>query len=145
MSAILTGSPSWSPHNPLCHLTATLHEMLRILQRVQVLNRLSAALAFITFAGVLIIFLVLLVGRNAGAGYSLVTAFVIFVSSVPIGIPVVTTTVLAVGARQMAKEKAIVARWAFLSLHGVPTGAWDAHTRRQSCHFSPDAATGLML
>lgn len=53
----------------------------------------------------------LLVGRGAGAGYSLVTAFVIFVSSVPIGIPVVTTTVLAVGARQMAKEKAIVARW----------------------------------
>ena len=46
------------------------------------------------------------------AGYALVTAFVIFVSSVPIGIPVVTTTVLAVGARQMAKEKAIVARWA---------------------------------
>ena len=88
------------------------------------LNRLSAALAFITFAGVLIIFLVLLVGRNAGAGYSLVTAFVIFVSSVPIGIPVVTTTVLAVGARQMAKEKAIVARWAFLSLHAVPTGVW---------------------
>ena len=75
------------------------------------LNRLSAALAFITFAGVLIIFLVLLVGREAGAGYSLVTAFVIFVSSVPIGIPVVTTTVLAVGARQMAKEKAIVARY----------------------------------
>ena len=78
---------------------------------LQVLNRLSAALAFVSFAGVLIIFLVLLVGRKAGAGYSLVTAFVIFVSSVPVGIPVVTTTVLAVGARQMAKEKAIVARW----------------------------------
>ena len=64
-----------------------------------------------SFAGVLVIFLVLLVGRKAGAGYSLVTAFVIFVSSVPSGIPFVTTTVLAVGARQMAKEKAIVARW----------------------------------
>lgn len=76
------------------------------------LNRLSAFIAGVSFAGVLIIFLVLLVGRNAPAGYALVTAFVIFVSSVPIGIPVVTTTVLAVGARQMAKEKAIVARWA---------------------------------
>ena len=76
----------------------------------QVLNRLSAALAIISFLGVLIIFLVLLVGRGAPWGYSLVTAFVIFVSSVPIGIPVVTTTVLAVGARKMANEKAIVAR-----------------------------------
>lgn len=74
------------------------------------LNRLSAFLAAVSFFGVLIIFLVLLVARDAGVGYSLVTAFVIFVSSVPIGIPVVTTTVLAVGARQMAKEKAIVSR-----------------------------------
>ncbi|KAL3158516.1 hypothetical protein ABBQ38_010745 [Trebouxia sp. C0009 RCD-2024] len=76
----------------------------------QVLNRLSAFLAAVSFFGVLIIFLVLLVARDAGVGYSLVTAFVIFVSSVPIGVPVVTTTVLAVGARQMAKEKAIVSR-----------------------------------
>lgn len=77
---------------------------------LQVLNRLSAFLAAVSFFGVLIIFLVLLVARDAGVGYSLVTAFVIFVSSVPIGVPVVTTTVLAVGARQMAKEKAIVSR-----------------------------------
>lgn len=81
------------------------------------LNKLSAFLAAVSFFGVLVIFLVLLVARDAGVGYSLVTAFVIFVSSVPIGIPVVTTTVLAVGARQMAKEKAIVSRW----VHVRPT------------------------
>lgn len=80
------------------------------------LNRLSFAIAIIAFMGVLVIFLVLLVGRGASAGYALVTAFVIFVSSVPIGMPVVTTTVLAVGARQMAKEKAIVARCAMFCM-----------------------------
>ena len=74
------------------------------------LNRLSVALAILSFIGVLVIFLVLFVGRGASVGYAIVTAFVIFVSSVPVGMPVVTTTVLAVGARQMAKEKAIVAR-----------------------------------
>ena len=113
--------PSQESHNIGA---VTIHKMLTGAHALQVLNRLSAALAFISFAGVLIIFLVLLVGRNAGAGYSLVTAFVIFVSSVPIGIPVVTTTVLAVGARQMAKEKAIVTRWVSSCLSHYHRGAW---------------------
>ena len=38
------------------------------------------------------------------------TAFVIFVSVVPIGMPVVTGAVLAAGAREMAAERAIVSR-----------------------------------
>ena len=53
-----------------------------------------------------------LLGRGDSPGYSVVIAFVILVSSVPIGMPVVTTTVLAVGAREMAKQKAIVNRQA---------------------------------
>lgn len=77
---------------------------------LQVLNRASVGLALLGFAGVFTIFMVLLIGRNSGAGYAIVTAFVIFVAVVPIGMPVVTTTVLAVGARGMAKEKAVVAR-----------------------------------
>ena len=75
------------------------------------LSKISIGLAVIALAGVLVIFLVLLVGRGASAGYSIVTAFVIFVAAVPVGMPVVTTTVLAVGARQMAREKAIVTRY----------------------------------
>ena len=35
----------------------------------------------------------------------------ILVSVMPIGLPVVTGAVLAVGAREMVKEKAIVSRW----------------------------------
>jgi H+-transporting ATPase len=76
----------------------------------KVLNRASLGLALIGFLGCLIIFLVLLVGRNSGVGYALVTAFVIYVAVIPIGMPVVTTTVLAVGAQGMAKEKAVVSR-----------------------------------
>lgn len=35
--------------------------------------------------------------------------------SFPVGMPVVTTTVLAIGAREMAKEKALVNRCAAFS------------------------------
>ena len=79
---------------------------------VQVLNRVSLAIAVIAALGVVII-LGALLGRGDSPGYSVVIAFVILVSSVPIGMPVVTTTVLAVGAREMAKQKAIVNRQAY--------------------------------
>ena len=78
---------------------------------VQVLNRVSLAIAFVAVIGVVII-LGSLLGRGDSPGYSVVIAFVILVSSVPVGMPVVTTTVLAVGAREMAKQKAIVNRQA---------------------------------
>jgi H+-transporting ATPase len=77
---------------------------------MQVLNQVSIALAVISFFAVLTIAIVLIVAQDASPGYAVVTAFVIFVSVVPIGMPVVTTTVLAVGAREMAAEKAIVTR-----------------------------------
>ena len=70
------------------------------------------AIAVVAVIGVVII-LGSLLGRGDSPGYSVVIAFVILVSSVPIGMPVVTTTVLAVGAREMAKQKAIVNRQAY--------------------------------
>ncbi len=54
--------------------------------------------------------LVVMLTRGEGAGYSVSTTFVIFVSVVPIGMPVVTAAVLAIGAREMVREKAIVTR-----------------------------------
>lgn len=63
----------------------------------------------ISTLGVIVILIVLL-ARGASAGYSVVTSFVILTCAIPVGMPVVTTAVLAVGARGMAKEKAIVAR-----------------------------------
>ena len=102
---------------------------------LQVLNRLSIAIAILSFFGVLVIFLVLLVGRGASAGYAIVTAFVIFVASVPVGMPVVTTTVLAVGARQMAKEKAIVARCPTLRMLCMLCMLDNALPRVHTCAF----------
>jgi len=77
---------------------------------VQVLNRVSIALALFALAGCAIILGVLTGHYGNPPGYSIVTVFVIFTAVVPIGMPVVTTTVLAVGAREMAREKAIVTR-----------------------------------
>lgn len=76
---------------------------------MQVLNHASMGVATVAILGVIVILIVLL-ARGASAGYSIVTAFVVLTSTIPIGMPVVTTTVLAVGAREMAKEKAIVNR-----------------------------------
>jgi H+-transporting ATPase len=77
---------------------------------MQVLNQVSIAMAVLAFLGVLAIAIVLMVAQGESAGYAVVTAFVIFVAAVPVGMPVVTTTVLAVGAREMAAEKAIITR-----------------------------------
>jgi H+-transporting ATPase len=55
-----------------------------------------------------------------------VEVFVIFTSVVPIGMTVVTTTVLAVGAREMANEKALVTRLSALEeLSGMEVLASD--------------------
>ena len=76
---------------------------------MQVLNRVTVLIAIISFLGVITIFGVLM-GRGEGVGYSIVTCFVIFLAALPVGMPVVTTAVLAIGAHHMAKEKAIVSR-----------------------------------
>lgn len=60
-----------------------------------------AAVAILDVIAILIVSLT----RGAGAGYSVVTAFVILMSTIPIGTPAVTASVLAVGAREMAKEE----------------------------------------
>ncbi|KAK9806555.1 hypothetical protein WJX73_000387 [Symbiochloris irregularis] len=75
----------------------------------KVLNRAQLGVGFITVIGIIVI-LVVLLARGASAGYSIVTSFVLLTAAIPVGMPVVTTAVLAVGARGMAKEKAIVAR-----------------------------------
>ena len=90
---------------------------------LQVLNRVCLLIALIALLGVIAIFAVLM-ARGEGAGYSIVTCFVIYLAALPIGMPVVTTAVLAIGARQMAKEKAIVSRQAdrlSLPVHNVFT------------------------
>ena len=76
---------------------------------LQVLNQVSISLAVFAFLLVIGIFVAAIV-RGKGVGYAFIISFVVYVSVVPIGIPVVTGTVLAVGAREMAKEKAIVSR-----------------------------------
>lgn len=91
----------------------------------QVLGRVQLILAVISFIMVIIILAVLL-SRGDGVGYSIVISIVVLVSVVPIGMPVVTTTVLAVGAREMAKEKALVNRLSALEeLSGVEILASD--------------------
>ncbi|KAK9817909.1 hypothetical protein WJX72_004165 [[Myrmecia] bisecta] len=91
----------------------------------KVLNRVSVAMAGIALIGVLIIMAVLF-ARNRPAGYIVVTVFVIFVAVTPIGMAVVTTTVLALGARELAKEKAIVSRLSALEeLSGMEVLASD--------------------
>lgn len=76
---------------------------------MQVLNQVSICLAIFAFLLVIGIFVAAIL-RGKGVGYAFIISFVVYVSVVPIGIPVVTGTVLAVGAREMAKEKAIVSR-----------------------------------
>ena len=74
------------------------------------LRAVQLAVAIVAAIFVIAILAVLL-ARGEEVGYSIVTAMVILVSTVPVGMPVVTMTVLAVGAREMAKEKAIVNRY----------------------------------
>ncbi|KAK9819692.1 hypothetical protein WJX72_001191 [[Myrmecia] bisecta] len=91
----------------------------------KVLNRVSVAMAIVALVFVLIILLVLLI-RGAPIGYVVVTVFVIFVAVVPIGMPVVVGTVLALGARELASEKAIVSRLSALEeLSGMEVLASD--------------------
>ena len=73
------------------------------------LNRAQAGVGVISVIAIIALLIVLLT-RGASAGYSIVTCFVILTAAIPVGMPVVTTAVLAVGARGMAKEKAIVSR-----------------------------------
>ena len=104
---------------------------------MQVLNRVSLAIAVVAVVGVLII-LGALLGRGDSPGYSVVIAFVILVSSVPVGMPVVTTTVLAVGAREMAKQKAIVYRQS----PSQPPPRWSAYGH--SRHHREESPGGLL-
>ena len=104
---------------------------------MQVLNRVSLAIAVVAVVGVLII-LGALLGRGDSPGYSVVIAFVILVSSVPVGMPVVTTTVLAVGAREMAKQKAIVNRQS----PSQPPLPWSAYEHNR--HHREESPGGLL-
>ena len=76
---------------------------------LQVLSSVTLAIGVVALAGVICIMAALL-GRGEAPGYSIVIAFVILVSAMPVGMPVVTTAVLAIGAREMARHKAIVNR-----------------------------------
>ncbi len=87
-----------------------------ILCHRQVLQRVSLVLGAVALVGCLCI-LAALLGRGDSAGYSVVIAVVVLVSAIPIGMPVVTATVLAVGARDMARHKAIVNRYSFTPFH----------------------------
>lgn len=75
----------------------------------QVMSRMTIALAVGAFLFVAGIFIALL-ARGEPVGYTFIVFFVVFVAVVPIGMPVVTTTVLAIGAQEMIREKAIVSR-----------------------------------
>ncbi|GBG66655.1 hypothetical protein CBR_g66791 [Chara braunii] len=75
----------------------------------QMLNQVTYIMTSLGFVGSLVIFVVAL-ARGQEFGPTLVYALVVLVSVVPTGMPVVTTTVLAVGARELANEKAIVSR-----------------------------------
>jgi H+-transporting ATPase len=91
----------------------------------QVLCAVQIVIGVIAFLAAAAILIVLLV-RGEQAGYSVVIVMVILVSTVPVGMPVVTTTVLAVGAREMAREKAIVNRLSALEeLSGIEILASD--------------------
>ncbi|BDA48222.1 Plasma membrane ATPase 1 [Coccomyxa sp. Obi] len=91
----------------------------------KVLQRVSLVLGAVALVGSLCI-LAALLGRGDSAGYSVVIAVVVLVSTIPIGMPVVTATVLAVGARDMARHKAIVNRLSSLEeLSGMEVLASD--------------------
>lgn len=91
----------------------------------KVMSKMTITLAIASFLGVVSIFITLL-ARSEPVGYSFTIFFVIFVSVVPIGMPVVTTTVLAIGAQEMIREKAIVSRLSALEeLSGVEVLASD--------------------
>ena len=61
-----------------------LHKAYHILGAVQVLGAVQIVIGVIAFASVIVILAVLL-ARGEKAGYSVVTAFVILVSTVPVG------------------------------------------------------------
>jgi H+-transporting ATPase len=91
----------------------------------KVMSKVTVALALFSFVCVLAILIVLL-ARGEPVGYCFVVFFVVFVSVVPIGMPVVTTTVLAIGAKEMVAEKAIVNRLSALEeLSGMEVLASD--------------------
>mmetsp|Transcript_8326 Transcript_8326/g.24910 ORF Transcript_8326/g.24910 Transcript_8326/m.24910 type:complete len:686 (+) Transcript_8326:251-2308(+) len=91
----------------------------------QVMSRMTIALAVGAFLFVAGIFIALL-ARGEPVGYTFIVFFVVFVAVVPIGMPVVTTTVLAIGAQEMIREKAIVSRLSALEeLSGVEVLASD--------------------
>ena len=89
--------------------TAKSPHIVFLLSTAQVLQRVSLVLGAVALVGCLCIMAALL-GRGDSAGYSVVIAVVVLVSTIPVGMPVVTATVLAVGARDMARHKAIVNR-----------------------------------
>ena len=79
-----------------------------IMTIVKVLVAISVTLCFIVF-----IFLLLAAPNTEGGGVEALSfAVVLLVASIPLAIEIVTTTTLALGSKEMAKEGAIVARLA---------------------------------
>lgn len=85
---------------------------------LQVLGLVKVILGVISVVGVIAVLIVLLV-NGEGAEYSVVICFVLLVSCIPIGMPVVVGTVLAIGAREMAAEKALVNRYLASGLYAL--------------------------
>lgn len=74
-----------------------------------VLGRVGGAIGVLAAGGCITI-LAVIIARFDDVGYAFAIAFIILAATIPIGMPVVTGAVLAVGAREMVAEKAIVTR-----------------------------------
>lgn len=76
----------------------------------KVLGRVSLMMVIIGAIGVTAIFFVMVFRDDANVGNAFKQAFVILVSVVPLGAPVVITTCLAIGALELSREQAVVSR-----------------------------------
>eukprot|EP00899_Mesostigma_viride_P028511 jgi/Mesvir1/8845/Mv02741-RA.1 len=76
----------------------------------KLLRTVGNAITVLGAVTVVAIFFVLLFRDDFGVNIAVKTAFTILVAVVPVGMPVVTATMLAVGAKELAREKAIVSR-----------------------------------
>ena len=76
----------------------------------KVLGRVALMMVIIGAIGVTAIFFVMVFRDKQSVGDSFKQAFVILVSVIPLGAPVVTTTCLAIGALELSREKAVVSR-----------------------------------
>lgn len=84
-------------------------------------NRLAKIMAGLAVSTALIVFLVGYFGRGFEFSEILLVTIATMVSSIPEGLPVVISIVLAIGARQMAKKNAIIREFAATEILGSVT------------------------